>query len=63
MKLLLIIAIALAVSGCGRIQRSWTGWTGGLTTKCTEVGTTVIQSDSGIAMLLDKEGKPVPCSP
>lgn len=60
MKALILIAL-LPLAGCGQVQRAWTNWTGQLTTKCSTVGTTIVQSDSGIAMLLDKESKTVPC--
>lgn len=59
MKILFVFGV-LGLSGCGAVQRTWTGLTNELTRKC-ESGVTYLQSDSGIALLVDREGKPVPC--
>lgn len=48
------------LSGCGGCQRDWTHYTGGLTEKCHK-GITYVQSDSGLALLVDVEGLPVTC--
>lgn len=60
MKLLLLVFL---LSGCGKFQRAWTSYTGGLTEKCSSVGTVYVQSDSGLAPLLGRDGLPVPCKP
>ena len=63
MKNLMIIGLVamLLISGCGWFSRVTTGWTGGLTYKCSKSGVEYIQSDSGVAVHVDREGKPVPC--
>lgn len=63
-----IAAVVIAMSclslvACGGLSRSWTGWTGGLTEKCARTGVIYVQSDSGLALLVDKAGKPVECAP
>jgi uncharacterized protein YceK len=59
----LVLLISLALSGCGAIERSITGLTGGLTYKCSKSGVEYVQSDSGIAVHLDKNGQPISCEP
>lgn len=59
-KILLSILSVLLLSGCGMLQREWTSWTGEATIKCFR-GITFVQSDSGLAVLPDQNGKPVPC--
>ena len=61
MKALIFIPLMLTMCGCGQLQREWTAWTGETTNKCSEAGTVIVQSDSGITMLLDRNGKTVPC--
>jgi len=62
MKLLITLFLAMALfASCGKLQRSLTSWTGDFTYKCSKARTTYVQSDSGIAVLLDRDGKPVPC--
>ncbi len=56
-----IIIISILFSGCGLIERATTGITGSLTYKCSKHGVEYIQSDSGIAVSYDGEGKPVRC--
>ena len=36
-------------------------WTGDLTYKCSHQGVEYVQSDSGLAVSLDRDGKPVQC--
>lgn len=55
------ILITTLLTGCGSMQRSCTGFTGNLTYKCSKVNTEYVQSDSGIALLVDKHGNPVEC--
>jgi coenzyme F420-reducing hydrogenase gamma subunit len=63
MKSIVIAVLAFGMSGCGGCQRSFTNWTGALTEKCASTGVLYVQSDSGIALLVDKDGKPVACKP
>ncbi len=58
-----ICVLTSLVTGCGYVQRLYTHYTGDTTTKCAETGIKYLQSDSGLAVLLDKEGKTVPCQP
>ena len=60
-NVLVLGALAVLLSGCGRLQRLYTHWTGDFTVKCASTGVAYVQSDSGLAPLLDKEGKTVPC--
>ena len=57
-----IVILALFLSGCGAFDRQVTRYTGELTYKCSKSGVEYVQSDSGLAIHLDKEGKPVACS-
>lgn len=61
MKTLVLLIGLVLFSGCGAIERSITGITGGLTYKCSRSGVEYVQSDSGIAVHLDKNGQPVSC--
>lgn len=56
-----LIAISLLLTSCGTIERSITGLTGGLTYKCSMSGVEYVQSDSGIAVHVNLDGKPVGC--
>lgn len=60
MKIVLLLAMSF-LSGCGSCQRQFTAWTGEFTYKCSESGVQYIQSDSGIALHVDKDGKPIKC--
>ena len=64
--LILTFAIAgttlIALGGCGQFQRAWTNFTGNVTYKCVVTNIVYVQSDSGLAPLLDIEGKTVPCN-
>ena len=59
----LLLLILGTASACGSFQRATTGITGGLTEKCARTGVVYVQSDSGIALLVDQAGKPVGCAP
>lgn len=50
----------LFLTGCGGIQRGCTYFTGDLMEKCKQ-GVTYYQSDSGLALAVDKTGKPIEC--
>lgn len=60
MRVLFLICLS-ALTGCGGIDRIYTEVTGDLTYKCSEHGVEYIQSDSGLAVSLDKRGKPIAC--
>lgn len=55
------LLLAFLLTGCGSLERGYTGLTGGLTYKCSKHGVEYIQSDSGLAVSLDKEGRPITC--
>lgn len=57
----ILILLCLLLSGCGGLQRMYTHWTGDLTYKCARGGVEYVQSDSGLALLVDQAGKPVMC--
>jgi len=56
-----LVFVLVLLTGCGSISRSCTSWTGGLTYKCSKSGIEYVQSDSGLAVSLDKNGAPVIC--
>lgn len=60
-KVFVLSLITLVLSGCGRFDRWLTGWTGGLTYKCSKNGVEYVQSDSGLAISVDKSGNPIGC--
>ena len=60
MKFFPIFSIFL-LTGCGQCQRVYTNWTGDLTYKCSKSGVEYVQSDSGITLHVDREGKPIQC--
>lgn len=62
MKLALVL-VSLALTGCGKWERTITAWTGDLTLKCSPHGVEYLQSDSGLALSVDQSGKPVLCKP
>ena len=57
----ILITSCLLLTGCGGTERFWTWLTGGLTSKCSEEGTKIIQSDSGITHARNIDGSFVPC--
>jgi len=56
-----LILSSILLMGCGAVQRALTGLTGGFTYKCSRSGVEYVQSDSGIAIHVDKKGLPVTC--
>lgn len=56
-----ILIFSILFSGCGAAERFITGVTGSLTYKCSKHGVEYIQSDSGLSVSLDRDGKPVKC--
>jgi len=61
-KLFITVMGVLVLAGCGRIERAWTGLTGGLTYKCSRNGVEYVQSDSGLAVSYDQDGKVIKCT-
>lgn len=57
----MVAAFAITAAGCGKFEREITNWTGTLTYKCAKSGVEYVQSDSGLAVHVDKDGKPVSC--
>lgn len=61
-KILLTLGmLSFLVTGCGAFERMTTGITGQLSYKCSKSGVEYVQSDSGLAVLLNKDGTPVIC--
>lgn len=60
MKFAIVIISALALSGCGQIQREQAHWAG-YTKVCVD-NVTYIQFPTGAAVQRDKDDKIVPCS-
>lgn len=57
------IVLMAFLTGCGGCERAVTHWTGSLTYKCSESGVQYVQSDSGIAVHVGQDGKPIACKP
>ncbi len=55
MKSLLTIG-ALFLTSCGAMERFSTNMTGNLSYKCSRWGVIYVQSDSGLALGVDKDG-------
>lgn len=55
------IFLVVLLSGCGAIDRCTTRLTGNLTYKCSSNGVEYVQSDSGLALHVDADGKPTKC--
>ena len=62
-KILITVTFCLILSACGRLERSWTNVTGTLTYKCSRNGVEYVQSDSGLAVSYDQDGKIIKCVP
>lgn len=62
MRVIFIFVGFFLLTGCGQCQRVYTAYTGGLTYKCSKRGIEYVQSDSGLAVSLDRNGTPVTCS-
>ena len=56
-----VLLVCVLLTGCGSISRSCTSLTGGLTYKCSKYGVEYVQSDSGLAVSLDRNGAPILC--
>lgn len=61
MKLSLLLLSIVMLSGCGAVDRVYTRWTANLTYKCSRQGVEYVQSDSGLALSVDKSGQPIKC--
>lgn len=59
----LIFSVLFLLTGCGQCQRSYTNLTGGLTYKCSKSGVEYVQSDSGFAVHIQRDGSPIICKP
>lgn len=58
--IVVVAAVAVMLSGCGRIDR----WSAGMTGKAVETcirGVVYLQFTSGATFAVDREGKPIPC--
>lgn len=60
MRFLLLLS-SVMLAGCGSCQRIYTSLSGEVTFKCVE-GVKYIQSDSGLTLLVNKQGLPVECT-
>jgi hypothetical protein len=60
MKIVLLLFVVM-LSSCGGLSRFYTRWTGNLTYKCSKAGVEYVQADSGLAVHLDVNGKPIAC--
>lgn len=60
MRIIFLVS-CLLLPGCGYISRLYTHWTGDLSYKCAKTGIEYVQSDSGLAMLIDQNGSIVKC--
>lgn len=56
-----LLVLVFMMSGCGAFNRQYTRWTGDLTYKCSKEGVEYIQSDSGLAVSVNRNGLPVLC--
>ena len=54
-----LVIAAVGISGCGQISRATANVTGH-STVCVD-GVTYLQFPSGVAVKVDRSGKPVPC--
>ena len=57
-----LLVLAFMATGCGALNRQYTRWTGDLTYKCSKEGVEYIQSDSGLAVSVNRIGLPVSCN-
>lgn len=62
MKHMILLYVCLSLTACGKIERLYTHWTGDLSYKCSRQGVEYVQSDSGLAVSLTKDGKPKECN-
>lgn len=56
-----LILVCLLLTGCGAVSRITTQLTGSLTYKCSRQGVEYVQSDSGLAISVDLDNKPIRC--
>lgn len=56
------ILLSLLLVSCGKIERLSTSILGNLTYKCSKHGVEYVQSDSGLAVSVDKENKVIKCN-
>jgi len=61
MKTLITVLGVILMTGCGGFSRMITSITGEFTYRCSKSGVEYIQSDSGIALHVHKNGTPVSC--
>ena len=59
-KMIFVAAMAALVYGCGSVDRTLAHWTGDGSETCHK-GVTYLQFTSGATIMVDREGKPVPC--
>ncbi len=57
-----IILASIFLTSCGALDRTITNITGGLTYKCSKSGVEYVQSDSGLSVHVDIDGKPIRCN-
>jgi hypothetical protein len=56
-----IFVFLFFLTSCGKIERFMTNLTGELTYKCSRSGVEYVQSDSGLAVSVDTDGRPIKC--
>lgn len=57
----LLVFFCFGLVGCGRCQRAYTNFTGSLSYKCSRNGVEYVQSDSGLAISVNRSGTPITC--
>jgi hypothetical protein len=60
-KLILITAVLMLTTSCGKINRMISGFTGEGVEECHK-GVTYLQFTSGSVTAVDRQGKPLPCN-
>ncbi len=55
------LGLVLLCVGCGSMQRGCAAFTGDFSTRCAPSGAEYLVNDSGIALHVDLDGKPVRC--
>lgn len=59
MRILLVVALSILLTGCGAASRTSAVWTG-YSENCVD-GVTYLQFASGATVKVDRNGKPVSC--
>lgn len=59
-KTLFALILICTLAGCGNIDRSVAGLTGGASKTCVD-GVKYLQFTSGATVQVDRQGNPVPC--